>query len=246
MFGSEKIGSLFSAIQSQVIFCLFLSLGLNDVVFAQKHSLKIGTDFPLQYAVGYDYQISPKFSAGTKLGVLTTPYDEIILGLFRLFGGNDKIIDVISNGYELGGILELGGNYYFKNHYISLNGQYINLQSSQARVDLIETLIGRELDKLPPFINPEVKDDVIELKSSLLQAAIRYGWIKQLKNPKLQLRTEVSLSLNLTSNTKLRSDEYDISNANVLIDKIFTEFYHHYAYLPTFNIYLVYFLGRKK
>lgn len=242
----DKIMNRFSNIRHLILICLVLSLALCHSVYAQKHALKIGTDIPLQYAVGYDYQISPKFSAGTKLGILTTPYDEIILGLFRLFGGNDTMIDIISNGYELGGILELGGNYYFKNHYVSLHGQYISLQGSQARVDLVETLIGRELEKLPPFINPQVKDDVIEVKSSLLQAAIRYGWIKQLKNPKLQLRTEVSLSLNLTSDTKLRSDEYDVSDAEVVMDKLITEFYHHYAYIPTFNIYLVYFPGRKK
>ena len=223
-----------------------LFLGINVNLYAQKHAIKIGTDFPLQYAIGYDFQISPKFSAGTKVGILTTPYDEIILGLFKLFGANEKIIDIIGNGYELGGIFELGGNYYFKNHYITINGQYVNLQASQARVEVIEELIDIDLEKLPPILNPQIKDDVIEVKSSLLQAAIRYGWIKQLKNPRFQLRTEVSLSLNITSKTELRSDLYDISNATMVMDKILKEFYHHYAYLPTFNIYLVYFPGRKK
>ena len=36
------------------------------------------------------------------------------------------------------------------------------------------------------------------------------------------------------------------ADAEVVIDKLITEFYHHYAYLPSFNIYLVYFPGRKK
>ena len=52
---------------------------------AQKHSIKIGTDIPLQYAIGYDFQVNQKASAGVKVGIITTPYDDILLGLFELF-----------------------------------------------------------------------------------------------------------------------------------------------------------------
>lgn len=215
-------------------------------IFGQKHSVKIGTDIPLQYAIGYDYQISQRFSTGIKFGVLTTPYDEILLGLFELFGANENVIEVIKNGYEYGLILELGGNYHFgKNHLIGLSGQFIDLRSSQARAEAIETMLGIDFSDLPGPIQDAAPDDIYSVKSNLYQLVVRYGWTKQLKNPRFKIRPEVSLSINLSSYTQVQSDEYDISDIQDDVNDFMKTFYHHYGYIPTFGVYFVYTFGKQ-
>jgi len=220
-----------------------LLLGFS--VVAQKHSVKIGTDIPLQYAIGYDYQISQRFSSGLKFGLLTTPYDEILLSLFELLGANENVIEVIKDGYEIGLILEVGGNYHFgRNHMLGVSGQLIDLRASEARADAIETLLGINFsDFLGPLKNL-APDDIIYVKSTLYQLVVRYSWTKQLKNPHFKIRPEVSLSINLSSNTQVQSDEYDLSDIQDDVDNFMTTFYHHYAYIPTFGIYFVYTFGK--
>jgi hypothetical protein len=225
--------------------CLLLVL-INSAVIAQKHSLKLGTDIPLQYAIGYDFQVSQKVSVGAKFGLITTPYDEILLGLFELFGANERVIEVIRNGFDKGLVFELGGNYHLKgNHLVGLSGQYVDLRASEARADAIETLLNISFSSLHGPLKNIVPDDIIYLKSSLYQLVFRYGWEKQLKNPRFKIRPEVSLSINLGSNTNIRSDLYDVSEVEDDVNKSLKEFYHRNAYIPTFGLYFVYTFGKQ-
>lgn len=224
---------------STLIFILHFSAN------AQKHSVKIGTDIPLQYALGYDFQVHHKATAGVKMGILTTPYDDILLGLFELMGGSERILDVIKDGFHNGLIFELGGNYYFKgNQFFGLSGQYIDLRASEARADAIETLLNIDFSNFPIPLNNIAPDDIIYVNSQLYQLVIRYGWEKQMKNPRFKIRLEVSLSINLSSRSRIKSDLYDISEISDDVNNSLRDFYHQYAYIPTFGIYFVYTLGK--
>ncbi len=223
---------------------IFMFLFQNSGI-AQKHSIKIGTDIPLQYAIGYDFQASQKVSIGAKFGLITTPYDDILLGLFELFGAGERVIEVIRDGYDNGLVFEIGGNYHFKeNHLVGLSSQFIDLRASEARADAIETLLNFSFSSLPGPLKNIAPDDIIYVKSSLYQLVIRYGWEKQLKNPRFKIRPEVSLSINLSSNTKVRSDVYDLSDIQDDVDDFMKTFYHNYAYIPTFGIYFIYTFGK--
>lgn|GEM_PF-6918239 len=162
-----------------------------------------------------------------------------------MFGATERAIELIRNGYELGLIVELGGNYYFgKNHLVGLSGQFIDLRASEARADAIETLLNIDFSNLPGPIKNIAPDDVIYIKSSLYQLVLRYGWEKQLKNPRFKIRPEVSLSINLSSTTKISSDMYDVSEVEDDVDEFMKMFYHHHAYIPTFGIYFIYTFGK--
>jgi len=82
--GGKKVDKFYSfvlltsTILRKLCFILFTLLIISDYsAFAQKHTVKIRTDIPLQYAIGYDFQIDQKLSSGTKIWLFTTPYNNI-------------------------------------------------------------------------------------------------------------------------------------------------------------------------
>jgi len=69
---------------NKIYFFIFFSLILsNTFVSAQTEdinpSIFIGTQFPLQYTLGFNYHFNPAISVRAQVGLLIKPYDKIVL-----------------------------------------------------------------------------------------------------------------------------------------------------------------------
>src|SRR5688500_13735424 len=85
---------------TRIYFFTLLALLLgNTFVSAQTEDLSpsifIGTQFPLQYNVGFNYHFSQAISARAQVGLLTKPYDRIVIETMEWFGLNQSMSKLI-------------------------------------------------------------------------------------------------------------------------------------------------------
>jgi hypothetical protein len=101
-----------SNLSLKFIFCILCAMAnLNS--FAQdqiknaeankefsKSSVFIGTQVPLQNTIGYGYQFSDRFSARAQVGILTKPYDGLIINSLEAFGLDKYLGKVIKKAFK--------------------------------------------------------------------------------------------------------------------------------------------------
>jgi len=232
-----------------ILLVIIFFLGKNS--YSQKHHILIGTDIPLQYVLGYEFKPIQWLGIQAKGGVLTAPYDQAILGIMELLGTDSKIIKIIDNSFQLGGIGTLTVNFHLKNWYYGIYAQYIQLSASDAPSDLVANYFGYNFSPnsiFNPgtnFITPKVN---ITLRSNLLQAGAAVGRRIAIA-PWAEARFELSFGKNIwnfsnttvsgTNNTifgLLHSDEYLENQLNKELNKTYTQ----YAFTPSFNVYWVF------
>lgn len=209
-------------------------------VFAQ-HQLKIGTDIPLQFALGYNYSPDKGVGGGLKVGILTEPHSSIILAAMEAFGTQEAIVEIVRDGFKMGIVLDGSASWHWKKNYVGANLIFINLSAGEAPLDVIDGNYDLDLlsysDLLTSLFGQESMK--INLNSNLLQMGFHYGRRVPLKD-KLELQLEFGLSKNIGSTNNFSSDfPYPLTIYNA-IDEDLQEAYRKYAIIPTLGIYLVY------
>jgi hypothetical protein len=221
----------------------FLTVSFDSL--SQKVALYAGTQIPVKYDIGFEYKISRKISTNFNLGILTTPYDEAILGILEELGVSQPYIKMIGNTFKVGVVGDLGVRYHYKKNYFGIYGQNIYLFAQTTPTDQLERNLNIKISKFIAFGNRP--NPQLSLKSDLWQMGVLYGRRFELKNPKYEFRTEIAVSANITSKSKLYLDNVENAKLSELIDKELKPTYKDYAYLPSLNVYFVYkFLPKNK
>ena len=65
-----------------VVFIILVTASLSS--FSQTHQIKIGTDIPIQYMIGYKFSSVTGLGFTVHAGILTKPYNDIILNIIEL------------------------------------------------------------------------------------------------------------------------------------------------------------------
>jgi hypothetical protein len=226
----------------------FLLLSLGLCVFhclVAQHAIKVGTQIPIQYALQYDYQFHPKWSANIQAGVLTKPYDRVILDLLKSFGVSQELVNVLTNAFNFGTIAQAGVNYHFKKNYIGITGSWIHLQAADAPISAVENAFNVSIASYPQRPQQSVRTPVtLTLASDLFNAGILYGRRFTFKNPTIELHTEFGFAKVLGSSSYIDSPQKSLDVLSILVDNELKNEYLDYGYLPSINIFFVYKFGK--
>jgi hypothetical protein len=220
---------------------LTLLLAIPLMVSGQQSSIKILAEVPVQFGLGYEGQISKRFSVSMQAGVLTEPNSTLIVNVLESLGTDNEIVLMIDNAFKLGFVGELGLNYNFKRNYIGAFAQVINLQGGDAPSDIIETYFNEDLSTYPVKVGQrQTNEALLRIQSTLLQAGVLYGRRFPLKNKHFEIATEIALSANIGSSSSLSSETSSLEALSVEVDNELKYYYSHYAFIPTITLGLVY------
>lgn len=213
---------------------------------AQTLTICAGTQAPLKYDAGLDFKFAKRFSVSAGAGVLTRPYDKAILNIIEAFGLEEGYVNMISNAFSYGMVYDGGIRFHYRKNYFGVYAQYINLAAQDAPQDLVESYLGIDLSpyrKPKPFVTKNIE---VALESNLLQLGVLYGRRFVFKNPKFEIRTELGISKNITSQSYFYIDGSKSESLSEVTNEELKPIYMDYAYIPTINLYLVYNLWSKK
>jgi len=218
------------------LFVLML-FALMQKAQSQELNLNAGTQFPLQYTAGMELKFHEKWAMQGHAGVLTQPYDQLILGLLERLGTDEFYINITEQAFQFGLVGEAGFSYFFNaRNYIGVFGQYIDLTGADAPLDLIRSQYSASVP-LTMLAEMLTSNNELQLQSSLLQAGVSYGRIFPLSSPHFSLRTEIALSKHLTSSSTVSFEGATLTRLSETIDQDLGAAYKKYAYIPTLNLY---------
>ncbi len=226
------------------IVLLFASQLLNAQI--SKSSFLIGTDFPSQYTAGYNVAYN-RFNTQFQAGLLTTPYNNIVLGIIENFGANPNIVEIVRESYKKGLIFTLKQQYHFDKMYFGIYGQHLTLNADAIPLDIVQDYYNINLTSYwasIPFFSTLLNygDEItkIQLESKMWQGGILVGRRFPFSNPSFEFRAEFSVSKNFASNNTFTSQTPYPESLYQLIDEDIQETYKKYAYIPSLNFYLMY------
>lgn len=221
------------------------SIGHSNETFSKSHVF-IGTQIPLQFTAGYEYNFSNRISARVQAGFITEPYSGIIPDIMEALGMDKYLSKVIKKAFNSGTIISIGPNYHFGRNYVGIFGQYMHLNGGGiTAADALSVYLKRDvsqsdLSSLPVF--------EFSAKSNLVNAGALLGHEFRLHNPKFSIKGEIGLSKIVSSKNSFASsltliDQTSFAqNIYKQIDQEVKDAYRKYGYIPTINLYLVYHL----
>jgi hypothetical protein len=231
-----------SKMKNLPLLCLLILIYSSSI---GQHSIKAGTQIPIQYALQYDYQFHPKWSGNVQVGVLTKPYDQAILSILKSLGVDQEIVNVLTSAFNFGIITQAGVSYHFKKNYVGITGAWMHLQAADAPVSAVEAAFGVSVTTYPIRPRQSLKSPVqLTLSSDLFNAGVLYGRRFTFKNPRIELHTEFGFAKTVASKSYIESEQRSVESLSTLVDNELQTDYPNYGYLPSINIFFVYKLGK--
>ena len=222
------------------VYLLVLGLCLSLSGFSQHHYFQVGTNFPLQHSFRYDFRPLNAVSIFVEPGVLTQPYDRVIMEILRATGTDESTVELVENAFEFGYLGKTGINFHTNKWYFGAFYHYLLLTGSETPANAIKAYYDVNVN--PLLIGPDwtgLKDDVF-VESQLHQVGLNAGRIFRFGEGPFYLRMDLSLSKNIGSKTEMYSNNNDYSEESEEMDENMRETYKKYAYLPGVGLYLGY------
>lgn len=205
-----------------------------------KNFFKIGTQIPFAHSVIYDHRITPGFSINGGIGLITSPYTNMIFSGLENRGmitpSERKIID---RSFQMGLTYQLGANFHFDKNYVRLYGQMMSLNGDLGYTDLANLYLGTNLPDISRFLKP------IDIRSNVPMVGVLYGR-RFLIGPNSEIHVEGSISKTLGHSTKYKTntflDRIDLVNDILYsgIDHDLDNYFTKKGWLPSVNVYYVY------
>ncbi|MCF8379725.1 MAG: hypothetical protein K9H49_09125 [Bacteroidales bacterium] len=216
-------------------FALILFLLLSFGAKAQVDRLIFiegGTEFPLNYSLGIGAGINNNFQFSIRAGLLTKPYDIIILNTLSALGVDQSITNTVGDAFTRGLTIKGGVNYSFPGFYTGAFYSFYNLNAVDVPTDLINNYFGLDL--------PLSLFDFIEykLKSDLHNIGLLIGKSFPV-NDRFDIGAEFSVAKTVSSTNSI-SNIYDknMVQATGIIHEKMKPLYKKYGYLPSLNIFI--------
>lgn len=216
------------------------------------HNLFIGTQFPVQWTAGYEYNFDQNLSVRGQFGLLTPPYDKFIIRSMEAFGFNKKYSRALDESFESGIVGTLTPQFRFGNNYIMLQGQYASLRGSITLERALELYLDTQLPDLSgiPFLS--ALEPRLTTRSNLFITGIGYGRRFPIPDSRFSVHTEVTFSKIIGSSNQFRSNLGTLDNLSLVqnsyqrMDNQLKESYRRYGYVPSLGVYLVYHLDAER
>jgi len=225
----------------------FIIAGFSYVALAQKSSLKLIAEMPVHFGIGYEGQLSKRFSVGSSIGVFTSPNTDIVIGYLRILGTDEDLLLVIEDAFQLGIVGEVNINYNIKRTYIGAYTQVMGVQASDASAALVEDYFEIDMNDYPLF-NAGVSstDKHLSFRTRLYQVGLLLGHRFPLKGDRFEIDVEMGLSANVGSKSKVYSEERDLEKFNDRFNEELVDYYKKYAFIPSLGVMLVYKLKKNE
>ena len=218
----------------------FILAGFSYGALAQKSSLKLIAEVPVHFGLGYEGQISKRFSVGTSVGVFTSPNSTIVIEYLKFIGTDEELLLIIDDAFEFGVVGEVNINYNIKRSYIGVFTQVIGVKAKDASAALVENYYDIKMSDYPLLNAGLSSDRYLTFKTRLYQAGLLVGHRFPLKGDRFEIDVEMGLSANFASKSKIYSEKRDLSTFNDRFNEELVEYYKKYAFIPSCGVMLVY------
>lgn len=216
------------------------------ISYSQENALKFKVQVPVQFGLGYEGKISKHFSFQASAGLLTKPNSTLIIDALDAFGTDPQVTLMIEDAFNLGFVGEGGLNYNFGRNYIGVFFQVINLHGGETPTAIVEDFFDTDVSDYPQRRNRSTTNEkYLKIKSTLVQGGLLYGRRFPLKDKHWEIDAEFGISANLGSETKITSEEYDLTALSKVADAEIGGYYKDYAFVPSLSVALVYKFNKK-
>lgn len=217
---------------------IFIALVLLVSISANAQNEKtvifeFGTEFPLNYSLGFGADIYDNIQFTFRTGILTKPYDAIILKTLDLFGVNESYTNSIGDAFTHGIVLKGGLNYNFEGFHIGAYYSFFRLNAADVPTDLLNNFYGINLPLSSTF-------DFIEyhLSSNLHNLGVLVGKSFPI-NDQFSIVGELALAKTIASKNGISSNyDKEMVIATNIIHKELDPLFKKYGFLPSLNIFL--------
>lgn len=214
-----------------VVILIFIAHRYNAL--AQNKEIFIGLDLPLYYSLGYEQKISDHISLNGKLGVLTNPFDVIILDLLKEFDADELLVNTIGDAFSVGINLQPTLKWYIRKTYIGLSYSFLMLNAKDCPMNAIENYYEISI--------PDRYSSSLTLQSNLHNAGFILGRKFNIKDSRYVLNLEFSLMKTFASNSYLKKErEQSLESLSNAIDNKLNQYFVNYGYFPSINVFFVY------
>ncbi|HAN18369.1 MAG: hypothetical protein A2X13_06865 [Bacteroidetes bacterium GWC2_33_15] len=214
-----------------VVVFIFITHGYN--VLSQNREIFVGLDIPIYYSFGYEHEISEHISLNGKLGVLTNPFDVIILDLLKEFDADELLVNTIGDAFSVGINLQPTLKWYIRKTYIGLSYSFLMLNAKDCPIDAIENYYEISI--------PDRYSSSLTLQSNLHNAGFILGRKFNIKGSRYAVNLEFSLMKTFASNSYLKKErEQSLESLSNAIDNKLNQYFVNYGYFPSINVFFVY------
>jgi|GEM_PF-2853107 len=227
---------------------LLTCLGFGNLRAQGRHELMIGTQVPVQLTLGYQYNAGDRFAIRGQFGVLTPPYDKVILKSMEAFGFDKRLSTAVDEAFRTGLVGTLAPQLRFGNHSVVLQGQYVTLNGSITLQRAAQLYLDRDLPDLSaiPFL-PAVMP-ALNTRSNLFLLGLGYGWRIAPPDSRVSVQLEAGFSKIMASSNRFSSNIGILDRTDLVqgvygqMDNRLKDSYRKYGYVPSLGVYLVYAL----
>jgi hypothetical protein len=208
---------------------------------AQHSEISVGVHAPLYYTVGYEYNFNSKVSLNAQVGLLTKPFDEVIVKIIKTAGANKQAVNFVGDSYRIGWNFQPTLKFHFGKNYIAPYYSYLKLYADFDPAEVIQNLYGYNISG---WLGSGGSDYAIN--SNLHNAGLLYG--RRIPfSPAFELRLEASFAKTLGSDSNLRnSNGNNVPFFSDYANSELKEYYWKYGYLPSINLLFVYKINGDK
>ncbi len=240
----------------KIIFILILGILFiypkNGKAQMVEQGIHFGIKIPYTYNLGYYKRFSSRIGMHLDIQLITIPFSNMPLDYMKMWGGDPQLVAVLNEPYSIGAGLDLGGHYYFgsdnRRYYVGVSIQWMKLLKRDISDEVINAAFDVDLDG-PMFPEgPIPKSDSkkpLTLNTNYLQLGFFVGKKWQLRNPRMEVRAELAMSMNIWSNHNLQSDYRYITPLANQCNEELKALMRKSAWFPTLNIFLIYKLDYK-
>jgi hypothetical protein len=249
---------MYRSVVSILIVLLLISAEDSE---AQYLRAKLGTDIPLQYAFGLNYQQGKFFSGEVGFGYVGYPYNG---DLYKVINVPEKFQarkEFLMETTDDGWVFNIGVNGHYKRWYGGVFAQQITLNASATYEYIVgselfqEELTNDQRNILNAFLSEDLEQvinnqnvanvnlqDQMFTQSVIWQMGGKIGRRFMFRNPRWEFRAELALSANISANTTADYDKelfdgiIDQYNGIVFIKENFPDFIAPYEDALGFEI----------
>lgn len=203
-------------------------------IFAQENQVFLGVNIPTYYTVGYQRRLNQHFSFNGQVGILTDPFDEILVNIFEAFDADEVLLNTVGKAFSYGVNFQPMFKWHIRKVYFGIAYSCLNLVAKDRPSDVLENYYGIAL-------NTRRSANELTLKSTLHNGGISFGRSFNFKNPAFSVILELSVLKTFAAKSFINNEDGDrISALSTLVDSELSQYYIDYAFIPNLSIYLTY------
>jgi hypothetical protein len=214
--------------------------------------VRFGLKIPYTYDIGYYKRFNTRIGIYVDAQFITIPFSNVPLAYMEMWGGDPKLTNILDMPFTIGFGFDVGGHYYFgsdnRRYYVGLSVQWMTLLKRDIEDEVINEAFDVDLSG-PMFPEgPITKDDStkpLTINTNYFQLGFLVGKKWQLRDPRLEVRVEAAISMNIWSNHYLQSDYRYITPVAKEANEALKDLMRKYAWFPTLNVFMIYKLDYK-